>query len=193
MLRSGLLALVFFSVLAGAKTPASEQAAHAPLDTFVGQLTDKLVQNARYVDYKTPMVVATLVDSHALSKGTALGQAMAESFTSHLHQAGYTLVDLKSQGAVNITQDGDFIFSRDADKLRAKLPVDFVLAGTYETSPEGVNVNVRIIGIKSKLVVASAEGFLPAKALGADSELQRAVTSRDGYLERRAAPIQEMQ
>lgn len=188
MFRRWLLCLLMLAPLAQAdEQPFPQTPQHSAMDEFVAGLTQTLLGNARYVNLKTPMVVATLVDVDQLNKGSALGLALAEGFTSYLHQGGYTLVDLKSQGVIEINDQGEFFLTRNADRLRQMTPVDFVLAGTLSRSQEGVDVNVRIIGIKSKIVVAAASGFLPESALGQDERRQRQVLARDGYLERDSA------
>ncbi|WKE66700.1 FlgO family outer membrane protein [Gallaecimonas kandeliae] len=184
MLRHWILALVLMVPMA--RADSWFEPAHSPLDEFVAGLSQQLMANARYIDYRTPLVVSSLVDAGSLQT-SPLGLALAESFTSHLHQIGYTLVDLKSLGSVQVSPKGELFLSRDAQQKNRKLPVDFVLAGTLDSRPDGVDVNVRIIGIQSKIVVATAQGFLPRKALGKDEGQQRQVSLKDGYLEREAA------
>lgn len=153
----------------------------AQFDHFAGQLSQQLATNARYITYRTPLVVASLVDVNNLDSSGALGRVLAESLTTKLHQLGYTLVDLKGRGKINITGKGDFYLSRDPAKLNERLPVDYVLVGTYEQRPDGVQVNVRIEGIKSRVVVATASGFMENQMMG---QGQRVIFSHNGFLER---------
>ena len=62
-----------------------------------------------------------------------------------------------------ITNDGDFIFSRDVKELSDKIAIDYILSGTIVKHQGGYLINARIIGIQSKAVVASAQGFIPNK------------------------------
>ena len=63
---------------------------------------------------------------------------------------------------MRVTASGDFVLSRDFLELPSKLPVEYVLLGTMTKHQDGVLVNARIVGISSKAVVGSAQGFLPA-------------------------------
>ena len=46
----------------------------------------------------------------------------------------------------------------------------------------GVLINARVVGMKSRIVVASAQGFLPADRIGRDLDTNNAVRKQDGVI-----------
>lgn len=138
---------------------------HVPMKTinhYVRSLMNDLINNMHYVDKKTPLGVSSFVflDSD-LNKTNLLGKQIAESFMHEIHQTGIPVIDFKATNYIRITESGDFSFSRDYMELQEVLPLKYVLSGTLVKHQDGILVNARIIGLQSKAVVASAQGFLP--------------------------------
>jgi TolB-like protein len=126
----------------------------------------QLADNIKYVNQNTPIAVMSfvLLDSD-LQKTTLVGNQIAESFVHEVHKFGLPVLDYKTTDFFRISEEGDFIFSRDYMELRTDLPIDYVLTGTLTKHQKGYLVNARIIGIKSKAVVASAQGLVPDYAI----------------------------
>lgn len=138
---------------------------HVPMKTvnhYVRSLMNDLINNMHYVGKKTPLGVSSFVylDSD-LNKTNLLGKQIAESFMHEIHQTGIPVIDFKATNYIRITEEGDFSFSRDYMELQEVLPLKYVLSGTLVKHQDGILVNARIIGLQSKAVVASAQGFLP--------------------------------
>ena len=136
------------------------------INHYVRGLMHQLADNIKYVNQKTPIAVMSfvLLDSD-LQKTTLVGNQIAESFVHEIHKFGLPVLDYKTTDFFRISEEGDFIFSRDYMELRADLPIDYVLSGTLTKHQKGYLVNARIIGIKSKAVVASAQGLVPDYAI----------------------------
>ena len=136
------------------------------INHYVRGLMHQLADNIKYVNQKTPIAVVSfvLLDSD-LQKTTLVGNQIAESFVHEIHKFGLPVLDYKTTDFFRISEEGDFIFSRDYMELRADLPIDYVLSGTLTKHQKGYLVNARIIGIKSKAVVASAQGLIPDYAI----------------------------
>lgn len=144
------------------------------LSRFYGELQDKninhyvrgmmhdLVNNLHYVNDKTPIGVTSFIFlDGAYDKSGLLGNQIAESFVHEVHQFGIPVIDFKTTDYIRVTEAGDFIFSRDFLDLKEVQPIKYVLAGTLTKHRGGYLVNARIIGLLSKAVVASAQGFIP--------------------------------
>jgi TolB-like protein len=145
------------------------------INDYARGIMQDLVANLQYVNASTPMAVTSFVflDGNYASSGL-LGKQLAESFVHESHKYGIPIIDFKTTDFVRVTAAGDFVLSRDYLELTANLPVEYVLTGTLVKHPGGVLVNARIVDIKSKAVVASAQGFLPARVSDAllNSELK---------------------
>jgi len=133
------------------------------LSDYTEQFTMKLIENMKYVTDRTPIAVTSFVNlDNNLQTSSILGNQLAESFINELQEFGLSVVDFKHTGAVHVTPSGDFTFSRNGRELGKSPTIEYVLSGTLTYNNRGVIVNARIIGTKSKVVVASAEGFIPS-------------------------------
>lgn len=136
------------------------------INHYVRGLMHQLADNVKYVNQSTPIAVTSfvLLDSD-LQKTNLVGNRIAESFIHEIHKLGLPVLDYKTTDFFRVSTEGDYIFSRDYMELRSDLPIDYVLSGTLTKHQKGYLVNARIIGIKSKAVVASAQGLVPDYAI----------------------------
>ncbi|MEC8326086.1 MAG: FlgO family outer membrane protein [Pseudomonadota bacterium] len=136
------------------------------INHYVRGLMHQLADNVKYVNQSTPIAVTSfvLLDSD-LQKTNLVGNQIAESFIHEIHKLGLPVLDYKTTDFFRVSTEGDYIFSRDYMELRSDLPIDYVLSGTLTKHQKGYLVNARIIGIKSKAVVASAQGLVPDYAI----------------------------
>jgi TolB-like protein len=132
------------------------------LSDYTEQLAMKLIENMKYVTDRTPIAVTSFVNlDNNLQTTNIFGNQLAESFISELQEFGLSIVDFKHTGAVRVTSNGDFTFSRKGDELGSYPAIEYVLSGTLTYNDRGVIVNARLIGTESKVVVATAKGFIP--------------------------------
>jgi TolB-like protein len=132
------------------------------INHFVRGIMHNLVDNIHYINDKTPIGVASFVFlDRTYNETNLLGNQIAESFMHEVHQFGIPVIDYKTTDYIRVTEVGDFVFSRDFLELKDELPIKYVLAGTLVKHQAGYIVNARIIGLTSKAIVASAQGFIP--------------------------------
>ncbi|MBO1255111.1 hypothetical protein J3L16_05345 [Alteromonas sp. 5E99-2] len=129
---------------------------------YVRMMTQDLVANMDEVSQRTPIGVThfSLLDSD-LQQTNLLAQQMAESFIHEIHQFRIPVIDFKATNYIRVTEEGDFILSRDYLELARDSNVDFVLTGTLAKHQGGYMVNARIIGMQSRAVVATAQQLVP--------------------------------
>lgn len=132
------------------------------INDYVRGIMHQLVGNLQYVNNQTPIGVSSFVflDSN-LKQTNLLGYQIAESFIHEIHLVGVPVIDFKTMDFIRVTDNGDFIFSRDFLELQSAVPIQYILTGTLAKHRGGYLVNARIIGLLSKAVVASAQGFIP--------------------------------
>jgi TolB-like protein len=132
------------------------------INYYVRGMMQDLVGNLQYVSSKTPMAVSSFVFlDGSYEYSDIVGKQISESFLHEVHKFGIPVVDFKSTDYIRVTQNGDFVLSKDFLDLDGDLPVKYVLTGTLVKQPSGYLVNARIIGMKSKAVVGTAQGKLP--------------------------------
>lgn len=140
---------------------------HKQVSHYVEQMAMKMVNN-KSLEINSPIAVASFVQfDSTLNRTNILGNQIAESFIYELQQFHLPVVDYKLTGAIRITPKGDFAFSRDVKQLAQDQQIGYVLSGTLTRAKGGVVVNARIIGLTSKVVVASSQAFIPGFVLNA--------------------------
>ena len=144
------------------------------INYYVRGMMQDLVSNLQYVNSKTPLAVTSFVFlDGSYEYSDVVGKQLAESFSHEIHKFGIPIVDYKVTGYIRITQNGDFVLSKDFLDLESDLPVRYVLTGTIVKQPTGYLVNSRIVGLESKAIVASAQGRLPNKVVNSLISSQR--------------------
>jgi TolB-like protein len=128
---------------------------------YVRGIMQDLLTNLQYVNASTPMAVSSFVflDSNYQS-ASLLGNQISEGFMHEVHKLGIPVVDFKATDYIRVTPGGDFVLSKDYIDLSPDIPIRYVLTGTLVRHQQGIMVNARIVGMESKAIVASAQGFI---------------------------------
>jgi TolB-like protein len=104
-----------------------------------------------------PVVVTTFVDLNNLNKSSIFGRVLAEEVLNELHQAGFTVSEIRKGRDIFIRQElGELILSRDAREVLSKFRARAILAGTYVATKESIIINARLIDINSPLILSSS-------------------------------------
>ncbi|MBL4829720.1 MAG: hypothetical protein JKY55_07525 [Aliivibrio sp.] len=157
------------------------------MDYFVDGLTDQLVTSNTGMSSQTPIAITSFVDLQQVDQTNWLGNSVTEGFMYQLQRRGFKVIDYKTTGNIRVTSKGDFAFSRDWKDLVQEQEVDYVLTGTMLRQDGGVWINARVIGMQTRVVVASAQGFLPADRIGRDLDTLNSMRMEDGVLIRNDA------
>jgi TolB-like protein len=152
------------------------------LDFFVESMTEDLVLSNTSVNARTPIAVTSFVDLQNMDATNWLGNTVSEGFIHQLQQRGFKVIDFKTTGSIQVTQQGDFAFSRNWKDLSEEQEIQYVLTGTMLRQEGGVLVNARVVGMQSRVVVATAQGFLPADRIGRDLDTLNSMRTEDGVL-----------
>jgi len=154
---------------------------HAINDVVKG-LAYQMLTSSSFVNAKTPVAVASFVDLKDLESTNWLGNQLAESFVHELQRHGLVVIDYKTTGHIRVTKKGDYVFSRDWQELPERQIIDYVVSGTMVEQEDGILVNARMIGIQSKVVVATAQSFIPTWVLGDEMSHSEKVKMKDGMI-----------
>ena len=138
------------------------------INHYVRGIMQDMVENLQYVNGKTPLAVSSFVFlDDDFNDSSLLGNQISESFMHELHNFGIPVIDFKTTDYMRVTPEGDFVFSRDYLELNQDQNFKYVLAGTLVSSQGGVLINARILGLQSKAVVGTAQGFIPQSVVDA--------------------------
>lgn len=152
------------------------------MDYFVESMTDELIVNNTSISARTPIAVTSFVDLQHLDTSSWLGNSVSEAFMYQLQHRGFKVVDYKATGSIRVTQEGDFALSRDWSDLAQEQQITYVLTGTMLRQEGGVLVNARVVAMRSRIVVAAAQGFLPADRIGRDLDTLNTIRTEDGLI-----------
>ncbi|WP_428775392.1 FlgO family outer membrane protein [Vibrio sp.] len=165
----------------GSKFMLMESPRHT-LDYFVESMTEDLMISNTSVSARTPIAVTSFVDLQDMDATNWLGNSVSEGFIHQFQRRGFKVVDFKTTGSIQVTQQGDFAFSRDWKNLAKEQEIQYILTGTMLRQEGGVLVNARVVGMQSRVVVATAQGFLPADRIGRDLDTLNSMRTEDGVL-----------
>lgn len=159
------------------------------LNRLVSDLADRLFTN-KLAGSKTlsPIAVTSFVNLNTLENTNWLGQQIAEDLVHELHRRGEVVFDYKLTGSIKVTPEGDFVFSRDWTELSKRVPVSRILTGTMSRNEKGIVINARIVSLKTRMVEATAQGFVPASMVKGGLDSGRTVTVTKGMIVRGEYP-----
>ncbi|HEB71968.1 MAG TPA: hypothetical protein ENI77_05050 [Nitrospirae bacterium] len=104
-----------------------------------------------------PVVVTTFVDLNNLNKSSIFGRVLAEEVLNELHQAGFTVSEIRKGKDIFIRQElGELILSRNAREVLGKSSARAILAGTYVATEKSIIINARLIDVDSPLILSSS-------------------------------------
>ncbi len=161
---------------------------HAINDVVKG-LAFQMLESSSFVNPKTPIAIASFVDLKNLESTNWLGNQISESFVHEMQRHGLVVIDFKTTGHIRVTADGDYVFSRDWKELPERQIIDYVVTGTMMQQDEGILINARMIGMQSRVVVATAQSFIPAWVVGDDFNRHENVKMKDGMILRDSAML----
>ena len=163
---------------------------HAINDVVKG-LAYQMLESSSFVNPQTPIAVASFVDLNDLESTNWLGNQLSESFVHELQRHGLILVDFKTTGHIRVTKEGDYVFSRDWKELPERQIIDYVVTGTMMKQESGIMVNARMIGMQSRVVVATAQSFIPNWVIGDELHRNENVRIKDGMILRKSDMLSE--
>jgi TolB-like protein len=158
---------------------------HAINDVVKG-LAYQMLESSSFVNPQTPIAVASFVDLKDLESTNWLGNQLSENFIHELQRHGLIIVDFKTTGHIRVTKEGDYVFTRDWKELPERHIIDYVVSGTMMKQENGIMVNARMIGMQSRVVVATAQSFIPNWVLGDEIINNENIVMKDGMLLRKS-------
>ena len=112
------------------------------LSEYVEQMAMGLMDSFQAYATETKIAVTSFVDLNGdLQSTNMLGNQISESFIYEIQQYGIPVIDFKVMEFIEVNKNGDFVFSRDDQKLAESLKADYILSGTLVYTASGVVVN----------------------------------------------------
>lgn len=136
------------------------------VNRIASSIAEQLGQNKNFDNFEhTPIAIMSIVDMNNFKKTSPVAKRISENLIHELHVRGYKVVDYKAMSQIEIDANGDYVFSRAIKDLQNQRTIVYALSGTYTNYKDGMAVNVRIIDIKTSVVLSTAQVFVPKKVL----------------------------
>ena len=137
---------------------------HAVADALVAELR----KNHPSFHQRKPILITSFVNRSDMDSTSELGVLISDHVSSRFSQQGYRVVEPRLRNDLAIRKGiGEFILSRDIDKLSADNKAYAVVVGNYTQTKSLLNFTARLIQIKDRQVLSSVDAKIP---LGAEIE-----------------------
>lgn len=111
------------------------------------------------------IAITSFVDTDTYENSGYLGRALAEFFTHEMSTRAFEVTEYKLTGKLAVTNDGDFILSRNWKKIAKDTNVKYLLGGTLTRNERGVVVVSRIINMQTRQVISTSTDIIPYNLL----------------------------
>lgn len=131
------------------------------------------------------IAITSFVDTDTYENAGYLGRALAEFFTHEMSTRAFEVTEYKLTGKLAVTNDGDFILSRNWKKIAKDTNVKYLLGGTLTRNDRGVVVVSRIINMQTRQVISTSTDIIPYNLLPAcyrSATKQCSFSGTAGYL-----------
>ncbi len=103
------------------------------------------------------ILLSTITPVDAIETATPFGRLVTEQLMTQLAKKGFDVVEARTALGYSIRNGaGEFILSRDKNRLKEEFSADFILAGSYARTTNEILVNTRLIATRSNSVYSGA-------------------------------------
>ncbi len=128
----------------------------------ISLLANNLFKNATFKPITGSVVITTIQNLNNLKQTNDLGRLISECLIHELQIRGFQIKDIRMVPEIVASpKKGEFILTRNPQKLKKEIDVNYLLTGTYSVADEGVVINIRLLDLKTGLVVSTAQTIIP--------------------------------
>lgn len=151
------------------------------------RIVTELVKQNDALRSDQPIVVTTPVLVGDMDSTNAIAQQLQQGLMTSLHSFQFNVVDLNLADGLRVTANGDFILTRDWQKIATELPVEHLLVSTMSLTTNGMAINTRIVSLSNNRVVSVSQTYVTQKELANYMQPSEQVVSQNGILYRQAS------
>lgn len=142
--------------LSGPKALDMQGSSYQAADAMLVKLHEKL--RARGVT----ILPASFVDERNMDKTSPFGRLISRQFANRFTQGGFSMVEIKLRKNVLLERGaGQFVMTRELEKIRDTHNVHAVLAGSYVTTDNRVFVSAQLVRLSDGVTLAAEDFDVP--------------------------------
>lgn len=124
---------------------------------------DNMMKQASYLqDDLKPILITSTANITDLNTTSAFGLMVSEQVGDRFAQFGFPVIDLRTRRDVKVQErSGEYMLSRDIQKISKKHAAGAVLLGTYAAGKNRVYVSTRLVRPADNRILASYDFELP--------------------------------
>lgn len=124
---------------------------------------ENLMEQASYLKNDLrPILITSVANITDLDSSSAFGLMVSEQVGDRFAQFGFPVIDLRTRKDVKVQENnGEYMLSRDIQKISKKHAAGAVLLGTYAVGRERVFVSTRLVRAADNRILSSYDFELP--------------------------------
>jgi TolB-like protein len=128
------------------------------LDTAISEISKELLVNMpSYKIKNNKIAITSFVNLDSLKETSSFGRVIAESLINDLHVKHFKIIEFRQQNSISVNNSGEFILTRNTDKIVDEIPNSLLLVGTYSIlEDKKIVINARIIDNSTLDVISTA-------------------------------------
>lgn len=132
---------------------------YTDLDKAIIEISNQLLLNIPETTKKqNKIILSTFVNLNTLSQTSPYGRVISESLIDELHSRRFKIIDFRMQDVITVNQNGEFLLTRNIQKLKDEIPEGLIVVGTYSVIEENqVVLNARIMNPFTSDVISTAK------------------------------------
>jgi TolB-like protein len=117
------------------------------LNDAIIDLSNQLLLNIpNHIKQNNKIAITTFVNLEQFKNTSAFGRVISESLIDELHTKKFNIIDFRKQDAISVNGNGEFILTRDTNKIVDEIPDALILVGTYSIlETNQIVINARIL------------------------------------------------
>jgi TolB-like protein len=137
------------------------------LDSAIIEISKQLLvnmPNSKIVNNK--IAITAFVNLDKLKETSSFGRVVAESLINDLHIKKFKILEFRQQESISIdnstsSSTGEFVLTRDTQKMTSEIPGSLLLVGTYTVlQDKQIVINARIVDNSTLDVISTARVIL---------------------------------
>ncbi len=104
-----------------------------------------------------PVFITTPVENDHLEQTSSFGRGLQNAMTAEFVRQGFTVNEIRLRGNVDISEEGEFMLSRDLMELKEKRRAQAVVVATYTLADRVMYLSVRLVRPGTGMILAVYE------------------------------------